>query len=85
MQTEEPGSASYYFMQDENNENNFVFVAVFKDRAAQQEHLLTPHFKKCKEILARHGIEPVNLVIYEAKNLVPGDEAFWQAKARRSA
>lgn len=83
MQTDEPGAVNYFFMQDNSDENNFIFVVMFKDRAAQQAHLQTPHFRKCKEILKANGIEPENLTIWEATNIVPDDQAVWQAKLKQ--
>ena len=85
VHTLEPGNAHYLFMQDAANENQFIFVAIFKDRAAQQQHLEMPHFKKCKEILKANHIEPENLTIWEASNISPDDAALWRAKAQSLA
>ena len=80
VQVAEPDNANYYFMQDINDENNFVFVAAFKDRAAFEHHLEMPHFKQYKEIFATRGIKPETTVYWECANIVPDDSFFLRQK-----
>lgn len=76
----EPDNANYYFMRDLNDENTFVFVAAFKNRAAFESHLKEPHFLKYKETFAATGIKVESSIYWECENIAPNDAFFHSLK-----
>jgi quinol monooxygenase YgiN len=47
----EPGVLSYTAVSDKKDETNITILEVYKDQSSYQSHILTPHFKKYKEIV----------------------------------
>ncbi len=76
----EPDNANYYFLKDVNDENNFIFVAAFKDRAAFESHLLAPHFRNYKDTFAAKGVKAETMVYWECENISPSDSFFLSLK-----
>jgi quinol monooxygenase YgiN len=47
----EPGVLSYTAISDKKDDTNITILEVYKDLSSYQSHILTPHFKKYKEIV----------------------------------
>ena len=45
----EPGVLTYYAVAEKKDESSITILEIYKDTAAYNSHILTPHFKKYKE------------------------------------
>lgn len=70
----EPGCVRFDVIQDEANPNRIYLYEVYRDRAAFEAHLQTPHFLKWQATVKDWFASPP--VVGRGTNLYPPDEAW---------
>ncbi len=75
----EPGSISYKFYEDKDNNNSFFFFEEWRDKAAFEAHLEKRHTKNLIDKYTEILEVPADIVIYDVSNvnkiLVPEKES----------
>ncbi len=78
---DEPGCVRFDVVQDEKESNRIYLYEVYKDRAAFDYHLTTPHFLRWKEAVQDWFAAPA--VVGAGPSIFPGDtdwNAHWKAR-----
>jgi quinol monooxygenase YgiN len=65
----EEGNITYQYYENPDQPNNFVFVEIWKDQTAIQQHEETPHFKKFVSEVEKFLSEPLHAQLFEASIL----------------
>ncbi|PLT34488.1 putative quinol monooxygenase [Bacillus sp. V5-8f] len=63
---EEAGNISYQLFEDTAHDNSFVFLEVWKDDQAIEQHEQTEHFKSFVKDLDQFLLEPIQVEKYRA-------------------
>jgi quinol monooxygenase YgiN len=70
----EPGCARFDVIQDRTDPNRFYLYEVYRDAAAEEAHLHTPHFKRWEAATRDWFARPFTLV--SGSTLYPPDDAW---------
>ena len=72
---DEPGCLRFNVLQDKANENTYYFYEVYRDEAAFQAHIQTPHLARLREAAPEIFSTPTQRL--EVTPLFPRDPAYW--------
>ena len=71
----EPGCLRFDVIRDENDPNRIYLYEVYKDKAAFEYHLTTPHIKKWQETVKDWWVEP-RPPVGKGTNIWPTDDEW---------
>ena len=72
---DEPGCLRFNVLQDKADENTYYFYEVYRDEAAFQAHIQTPHLAKLRAAAPEIFSTPTQRL--EVTPLFPRDSGYW--------
>lgn len=74
----EPDCLQFDVLQDESDPNIFYLHETYRDRAAFEKHMTTPHFKKWNDTVKNWFQKPA--IVFWGKTLFPADAVYQKTK-----